>query len=286
LNLKPDCSRMKLRFPNLTFFIDAGGRYSHSKDVPIVFAGIAIESRVVEEVRESLLTAASGSLCKWSHGNKGRECASTIFRLLGKRQLLAVVRIVWKHTDEWDRYFAEGRRLYEQSVRITQRAVPFAKPMATFKLHQFGITCGDLIGFFARRNRHRLPSREEPIQPFEITAVFDSDIQGQANQQVCKDVFARAVPEMKRTPKHLRISPRLKVEIKTEQEEPLLFLADYLAGYHYSRMAYQTQKESDWTSLLKAVEPLVSKVPITCHHVSEEDFRQDYFLPADVFDGL
>jgi hypothetical protein len=117
-------------------------------------------------------------------------------------------------------------------------------------------------------------------------AVFDSDIQGEANQQICKDVFARAVPEMKRTPKHLRISPRLKVEIRTEEEEPLLLLADYLAGYHYSRVAYEAQKDSDWTSLVEAVRPILSKVPINCHHVSEEDFQEEYFLPANVFDDL
>ena len=139
-------------------------------------------------------------------------------------------------------YFSEGRRLYEIAVRRTQRAVPFAKPMATFKLHQFGITCGDLVGFFARRNRHRLPGKAQPIQPFNVTAVFDSDIQGHANQQVCKDVFDRAMPEIKRTPRHLRISPPIRAEIKTEQEEPLLLLADYLAGYHYSRVGLSYSK--------------------------------------------
>lgn len=256
------------------------------KDVPIVFAGIAIESKAVEEIRESLLTSASGSLCKWSDEQQTRESVSTIFRLLGKRQLLAVVRIVWKDTDEWDRYFAEGQRLYEKGVRLAQRASPFAKPMATFKLHQIAITSKALLDFFAKRNRHRLPHREEPIQPLKVTIVVDSDIQGEDNLQVCTDIFERADPEIHRRPEQIRISPRYKIEIKTEQDEPLLLLADYLAGYHYSRVAYQTQKDPFWTSRLEGINSLVSKVPINCHHVTEEDFREEYFLPADVFDDL
>lgn len=278
---------MGSRFPDLTLFIDAGGRYSHSKEVPIVFAGVAIETRAVGEIRESLLMAAKGPLCKWSDGENTRRCASIVFRLLAKRQLLCIVRIVWKNTAEWDQYFAEGLRLYDLAVKAAQRAAPFAKPMATFKLHQFCITCGELIGFYAKRNRHRVPDENHPIQPIDVTAVFDSDIHGEANQAICKEIFDKALPETKRTPKHFRISPRVKAEIMTEQEEPLLILPDYLAGYHYSRVAYQTQTEPAWTHLLAAVKPMVDRIPSNRNRVSEEPFREaEYFVPPHVFDDM
>ena len=221
------------KFPNLTLLIDAGGRYSHSKDVPIVFAGVVLETRAVDEVRKALLTTTGGSLCKWSDGNNIKECANRIFRLVAKRQLLGVVRIIWKNTDEWDRYFEEGQRLYQKAARLVNRSVPFAKPMATFKVHQFAITCKELIHLYARRNSHKTPVGDEPIQPFQVTAVFDSDIQGHTNQEICKEIFNGSVAEIMQKRSSWRIRPQFNVEIKTEDEEPLLFLADYTAGYHY-----------------------------------------------------
>lgn len=107
---------MKYRFQNLTFFIDASGRYSHAKPVPIVFAGIAVDTRAVDEIRESLLTAANGRLWKWSNRTETKQCASIIFRLLAKRQLVGVVKLVWKTTPEWGEYFREGQHLYEEGI--------------------------------------------------------------------------------------------------------------------------------------------------------------------------
>lgn len=277
---------MSSRFPDLTFFIDAGGRYSHSKEVPIVFAGLVVETQDVNEIRDSLLMAANGPLCKWSNVKETKECARVIFRLLCERQMIGVVRIVWKNTPEWDQYFIEGQCLYEKAVQKAQKPMPYAKPMATFKLHQFGCVCADLIGFFAKRHLHRLPKKYSPIQPVEVTAVFDSDIQGETNQRVCKIVFAQVEQEMKQTRKQLRISPNIKSEIKTEQEEPLLLLADYLAGYHYSRLAYKSQQENDWIKLLTAVRPMVNKLPTHCHRVTEEQFGEEYLLTPQSFDGI
>lgn len=277
---------MPSRFPHLTLFIDAAGRYSHSKAVPIVFAGIVVETKAVNEIRESLLTAAAGHLYKWSNGVETQKCASTVFRLIAKRRLLFVVRIVWKNTPEWDEYFLQGQRLYETGVRKEQRALSFAKPMAIFKVHQFGKVCGDLIGFFARKHRHRLPQKESPIQPIEVTAVFDSDIQGASNRQICKDVFANAVTQIKEIPRRLRIMPNIKPEIMTEQEEPLLILADYLAGYHYSRLAYDKEKEKNWVAVLSATTPMVKRLPLDCQYILDEPFREKYSIPSHAFDQI
>ena len=79
-------------------------------------------------------------------------------------------------------------------------------------------------------SRRKVP----PFKEVGVTAVFDSDIQGEIIQRVWKNVFPKLEREMKQTRERLRISPKIKLEIKTEQEEPLLLLADYLAGYYYS----------------------------------------------------
>ena len=269
---------MKTRFPDLTLFLDAGGRYSHSKDVPIVFAGVAIKTKTVDAVREALLAATKGHIFKWSKSNQARESAKIIFRILGKGQVCGVVRIIWKNTAEWDRYFEDGQRLYEKGVKRAQEAIPYAKPMNTFKLHQFGLVSADLLGFYAQRHRNRLPKKNAPVQSILVTDVFDSDIQGQTNQDVCKDVFAQIQGSLPQTEKHLRIRPEFKVTIKTEEEEPLLFLPDHLAGYYYSRKAYDAQEQEGWGSLLAAVEPLIVGLPPNCYHIAESSFRDEYPL--------
>jgi len=116
--------------------------------------------------------------------------------------------------------------------------------------------------------------------------VFDSDIHGEANQRVCKNVFAQIEGSLTQTQKYLRLRPKIKVDIKTEQEDPLLLLADHLAGYHYSRRAYDSQKEGEWQDLLEAVEPLVGKLPPNCYQITEEPFRERYLLSSATFDRI
>jgi hypothetical protein len=41
---------LKPLFPDLTFFLDAAGRYSHWKDTPIVFAAVAVETTAIEAI--------------------------------------------------------------------------------------------------------------------------------------------------------------------------------------------------------------------------------------------
>lgn len=67
--------------------------------------------------------------------------------------------------------------------------MPYAKPRATFKLHQFGRVCGSLTGFFAKRHRDKLPKESSPIKDVAVTAVFDSDIQREIIQRVWKNVL-------------------------------------------------------------------------------------------------
>lgn len=277
---------MKSRFPDLTFFLDVGGRYSHSKETPIVFAAVAVETKAVDEVRESLLAAVKGSLDKWAKSQSGHEGAKSIFRLLAKRQLYWVVRIIWKDTPEWDRYFTAGQQLYDKGVKSAQEPMSYAKPMNTFKLHQFGLVSAELLGFYLRQHRNRLPTKGMPDQQITVTGIFDSDIQGQTNQEMCQKVFAGIQGGLPNTVQATRVKPDFNVSIKTEQEEPLLLLADHIAGYFYSRGAYGLPEENNWGGFLSAIEPLVEKVPACCRKIIEEHFQDEYLLPSTTFDHV
>jgi len=277
---------MKSRFPDLTFFFDAAGRYSHSKQTPIVICAVSIETNSVDEVRESLLNVTKGSSVKWSRSDGNHDGARAIFRLLVKRQLFWLVRIIWKDTPEWERYFATGNELYKTGVQKAQEAMPYAKPMNTFKLHQFGLASAELLGFYLKQHSYRLPRKDMPIQPITITGVLDSDIQGQANQETCQKVFEGLGGDLPQTVQATRIQAFFKVSIQNEQEEPLLLLPDHIAGYFYSRIAYGLAGENVRESLLSAVEPIYKQVPNSCHMIVEEKFREEYLLPSTTFDHV
>lgn len=275
---------MNSRFPDLTFLLDAAGRYSHSKETPLVFSAVAIQTKAISELRTSLLTVTKGNLAKWSEGKMYPDTVKAIFRLLAKRQLYWTVWIIWKSTAEWDRYFQAGEELYQKVVKNAQEAATYAKPMNTLKLHQFSRVSADLLGFFLGRHPRKRPRMGEPIQPITITAIHDSDIQGPANQQVFRNVLEGVRGNLPQTIEATRIKPFFEALIKTEQEEPLLLLPDYIAGYHYSRKAYGIEDLNEKGSLLMAVEPLIKQIPEICYKVTEEQFREEYLLPPTTFD--
>jgi hypothetical protein len=101
-----------------------------------------------------------------------------------KRQIAGVVTVVRKESAEWDRYWEAGQILYEKGVKKLQEALPYAKPATTLKFHLYCIAIGQLLGFHFFRNKHLLP--KDRLQPLglAITAICDSDIQGERNIQV------------------------------------------------------------------------------------------------------
>ena len=156
--------------------------------------------------------------------------------------------------------------------------------MATFKLHQFGLASADLLGFYLGRHLGKLPRKDGPLQSISVTTVHDSDIQGEANQQVFRDVLNGIQGNLPQTIQATRIKPLFDALIKTEEEEPLLMLPDYIAGYLYSRKAYGLTVGNDKTNLLTAVEALYEQIPKGCYHQREEQFREKYLLPPSTFD--
>ena len=279
-------SFMKPQFPDLTFFLDAAGRYSHSKETPIVFSAVGMKTKNVDEVRKSLMAATKGNCLKWSESEGNHEMAKAIFRILAKRQLLWIARIICKNTPEWDRYFEDGQKLYDKCVKNAQEAASYAKPMNTFKLHQFGLASADLLGVYLGRHTHWLPRSDRPIQRISVNVVFDSDIHGETNRKICQNVFEGLEGDLPETVQATRIEPHFKVSISTEQAEPLLLLPDHMAGYLYSRKTYGVSDENVRRDLLTAVEPLFTQVPLPCYKIIEQNFQEEYLLPPTTFDHV
>ena len=195
---------------------------------------------------------------------------------------------MWKNTPEWDEYFLQGQRLYETGVRKEQRALSFAKPMAIFKAPISLAKCAaDLDWLLCQKaSSQAAPKKKVLSSLLKSLPCLIPIFRERATVKYAKDVFANAVTQIKEIPRRLRIMPNIKPEIMTEQEEPLLILADYLAGYHYSRLAYDKEKEKNWVAVLSATTPMVRRLPLDCQYILDEPFREKYSIPSHAFDQI
>ena len=115
--------------------------------------------------------------------------------------------------------------------------------------------------------------------------MIDSDVHGEVNQRIFKDVM-EGVNDLPHTEGETGIQTEFRIFLKTEQEEPLLYLADHLAGLFYSRRAYGTTLENDRTDLIRAAESVITKWPTTCLRLRENAFDDNYLLEDSVFDHV
>lgn len=277
---------MPNRFPELSFFLDASGRFSADKSLPIVIGGIAVENSEVDSLRESLLTVTKGSrINKWSEAEKDIDLARAIFRLMVKRQITGVVQIIRKNSCEWDQYWKTGQKLYDKGVKKAQEALSYAKPATTLKFHLYGIAIGQVFGFHLVRYKDQLPKHLPQPQNLSITAICDSDIQGASNVQVFKRIF-RELGELPNTKAITNIIPEFDVHLKTEQEEPLLVLPDYLAGYIYSIDVYRSENNTARKDLAEEIKSIVDQWPPYALKIMDEAFKESYLVEPHIFDRV
>lgn len=276
---------MNRNISNITCFLDAAGRYSHSKDLPLVVAAVGMWSSAVDEVRESLRAAMKSEPIKWSDPKQDAEHVKAVFRLIAKRQLYGVIHIIWKDTEKWDLYHKDGQTIYDTGVKNAQQAMSYAKPMNTLKLQLFGTVMADLYGLILHQNKYRIRQKSNSLRSVMVKLVFDSDISGETNQKIFKDVM-KGVDELPETEKATGIRATFSPSICTEQDEPLLLLADHVAGFYYSQRAYGKGLENDRKDILHALEPLIEKWPQECFRIKEYPFEEEYLLPQEVFDHV
>ncbi|MDE3051314.1 MAG: hypothetical protein KGJ48_15615, partial [Nitrospirota bacterium] len=240
-------------------------------------------SSAVDEVRESLLTAMKSEPRKWSDSGDDAEHVKAAFRLIAKRQLYGIVHIIWKDTEKWDLYHQNGQAIYDKGVKNAQEPMTYAKPMATLKLHLLGIVLADLYGHILHQNKYRLKLKSNDLRSITVNGIFDSDIQGEKNQEIFREVMG-GVNELPQTEEATGIRTTFNPSISTEQDEPLLLLPDYMAGFYYSKKMYGKGQENSRGEILHALEPILDKWPSECFRVFEYHFGEKYLLHPEVFD--
>lgn len=278
---------MATNLPDITIFLDAAGRFSRNDlSTPIVFAGIAIENRKLPKIREGLLRIINGKKVKWSNVDNNIDLAKKMFQSIVKQQLLASISTYRKSNPCWGKYWEEGEKIYQTGITNAQESMPYAKPSMNLKFNLYSNEAARLWGYYIRSCYPKMASHRPDKTHFQnVSVVIDTDIDGASNQAVIKKVFD-ATTEMPRVKDLLNLKLEHSLQLKTEEEEPILLIPDFLAGYTYSAEAYGINQNNSWGDLLRSITPLMKKYSSSRIFKEKLDFNEQYPLPSHTFEDI
>jgi hypothetical protein len=113
---------------------------------------------------------------------------------------------------------------------LTKGKVGFAKPGTVMRYLAFGRCSSASVGTYLRVKGRPTVLNANGLFILYLKVVCDSDIQGEENQKAFIESWQRWSSNSKLRD-GLQISPYIEsVEFKTEQEEPMILIPDYIAG--------------------------------------------------------
>jgi len=219
----------------LSVYADVSGRVTRSTlDGALSFAGaVALESLAADSIAQEMHGLPKWGRCSYEH-------AEHVVDVLASQALSAAIVRVNRDTDHW-RLFVEEAQLLGRAIERQSRAVAsWAKPTNLLKFILLGSGCAVATGhaLFADKRPRILNARGH--QMIECSNVCDSDIQGSDSLEVFKACWSeQRLPRSRLAAKGIDMIAR-DIAVRSEQEEPNLLLADYLAGL--GRAALPTER--------------------------------------------
>lgn len=213
-----------------TQFIDIAGRPSRS-DISqyIVAAAVAFPTDELPTIAAAYTPPSS----KWVAASPA-EVNSQIQFLL-RACTAAVVFRVKKTAPAWADFWSKSDSYHSQMAKLSQRTVGFVKAGTLLKYWLFGEASGRVMGDSVRLTGRPRVLTVHGLGSVEPIVICDSDIQGQENTEIFRWLFE----QLDERPQPLLASFGIhhyvrEARLATEQSEPLLYLADYLAGLYQS----------------------------------------------------
>lgn len=209
-----------------TFFTDIAGRLSQAVEggPRVTAAAVVFPSAEVERI----VTQLSVPLPKW------RACtyddASAAIDLLIAEGVSVGIFSVNKDTKAWKKFLVDSKPLHSAIVLQDRRPAGFVKPSNVLAFMLIGGACAIAAGHALKITPKNRITDYRGKALIERTVICDSDIGGEENLQVFRSFWERhdgSHPLIEKA--GFRIVTR-DVRVTTEQQEPLLLLADYAAG--------------------------------------------------------
>jgi hypothetical protein len=202
----------------------------------VTTAGVAIASSKLDAVR----SAIPDKCPKWR--NSDPEIVDALADLLMSRSLAVGAHHVNKATKEWRAIWAQEKSFQELIQLDGGPEAGFAKPANILKF---------LLFVYAHSAAIAQVIKTAPIGGFvdsqglaliSSDVICDSDIQGEENVELFRSLFlglSSRPSRLKQFGVRLLIS---NVDVKTEEEEPLLLLADYAAGIAHASILQENDR--------------------------------------------
>lgn len=210
----------------LTLVYDISGQVTKESTYDSYFTvgGAIIPTANENRVRDLL----KQNIPKWK--NATTQSLSIVANTIEENNIYCTVVIVEKSQPEWDTFWENGKDQHNNLAKKLKAKVGFAKSGNIVRNLSIG-RC-TIIGLGALIKSIDKPTilDQNGYAVLNLKIICDTDIQGGENQEVYKTSWERWCKNTKVQPA-LNIKPKLySIDFMIEQDEPLIFLPDYLAG--------------------------------------------------------
>jgi hypothetical protein len=216
----------------LTILGDIAGRVSiRTVGSPrVTGASVVIASTDEETVRAVL----GPSTPKW------RDCTTTdaarVVDLLLRHGIAVGAMSVNKDTDHWRAFAEDSQVLQDAIVNQSRSAAGWAKPSVVLSFILLSGSAAIATGLALRRTAGRRVSGADGLDPIERYLIFDTEVSGAESVEVFKAFWEpNRAPRSRLAQLGVRMT-HADVQLLSEQDEPLLLLADYAAGLIHSTL--------------------------------------------------
>lgn len=216
----------------LTILVDIAGRVALDTrgSARVTAAAVAVATSDAPAVRAAL----PASLPKW------RDCAASDaergVELLAAHSVSVGVISINKDTDAWRQFAADAEVLQAAILAESRRPAGWAKPANLLTFQLVGSACAIATGHGIRVGPKERIVDMRGLQLIECAVICDSDISGEENLEVFRSFWDKRHAPKSRLAK-LGVSLAYEeARVLTEQEEPLLLLADYAAGIAHASL--------------------------------------------------
>lgn len=190
----------------------------------VTVAGISL----LPDITESLRRKVAG-LPKWKDTN--RINAEKVALLIKGEAVVALTLRVYKDPGAWRRFWNEANEHYSRRAQAEKAIqVRYLKPESAVQRELYGECSARLVGETVKRVGHPTVRDSHGLGVLRCKVVVDSDIQGRANQAAFFLGWVMVEHDHPLMRRHGLTVSFSDVAIATEQNEPLLLLADHLAG--------------------------------------------------------
>jgi len=209
-----------------TIFMDVSGRIARSIDGHqfTTIGGVSLET----EKLESALNNLPKDLPKWE-GSTIND-VKKVTEYIRENAIYVAAVCLDKKTEQWPLFWDDADSYHQKIASASKMRTGFVKAANVIRYWLFGQCSAPLIAETIKRAGMPKVLDSNGLGIVEVNIVCDSDIQGTDNISAFKSCLEQFEKSQKKT-NSLGLRMILKdLKIDTEQNEPLILLADYIAG--------------------------------------------------------